>query len=167
MSWLGDLIKHLSLSRSFTGAVFVSSLVLLTGPKLVPEAFDAVPAQWRWAVVAACLFSGVLLLIWAVPPLVKATLTAPGRLWNNPRFNPPTDQENAFILYLGKNHPNDACNIDNLNHAVISKLELIHISASLQRKGLVRVNEYMDDLVSLTERGRVYALQLVRQQPKA
>jgi len=166
VSWLSDLIKHLSLSKSFTGAVFVTSLALIVGPRFVPQAFDAVPAQWRWAVIAACVFSSVLLLIWAVPPVVKATLSAPSRVINNPRINPPNEQESAFLFFLGKNHPNDACNLDHLNHAAVSKLELIEICASLQRKGLVKVNEYMDDLVSLTERGRAYALQLIRQQPK-
>ena len=166
MSWLTDLLKHLSLSKSFTGALFVTSLALLTGPRIAPQYFDAVPAQWRWLVIAACIFSFVLLATWAVPPLVKGTLKAPSRVRNSLRFNPPTEQERAFIYFLGLNHPNDSCNLDHLNHSKISKLELIQLCGSLQRKGLVRVNEYMDDLVSLTDSGRSYALELVKQQPK-
>jgi hypothetical protein len=166
VNWLTDLLKYFSLSKSFTAAVFVTSLTLLVGPKMFPQAFGTVPAEWRWVVVAACIFSFVLLAIWAVPEIVKGAFATPSRLRNNPKFNPPTEKEQAFVYFLGLNHPNDACNLDQLNHTKISKLEFLQLCASLQQKGLVRVNEYTDDLVSLTKNGRAYAMELIGQQPK-
>ena len=108
----------------------------------------------------------MLLAIWAVPEIVRGAFAAPSRLRNSPKFNPPTEKEKAFIYFLGMNHPNDACNLDQLNHSQISKLEFLQLCTSLHQKGLVRVNEYTDDLVTLTKSGRSYAMKLIEQQPK-
>ena len=164
MTWLTDLIKHLSLSKSFTGALFITSLAILAGPELSPELFDPVPAYWRWLVVASCIFSFTLLAFWAAPPVFLGVVSVPNRVRNNPRVNPPTKVENAFLYYMGENYPNGICNIDAIDHSNISKLELLQLCKSLNRKGMISINTYDDDIVSLTERGREYALQLTRQE---
>lgn len=166
MAWLTDLLKYFSISKSFTAAVFVTSLVLLVGPTVSPLPFD-VPAQWRWAVMAACVFSFVLLVIWAVPPVVKSVIAVLSRLRNNPTFNPPTGQEKDLIAFLGQWYPNKFCNLDRIDQSKISKLKLLQLCASLERKGLVRINKYDNNSVILTEKGRDYAAKLARQQSKA
>ena len=162
MAWLGDVLKHLELSKTFAAGVFISSLAMLLGPKFFPDAFDTVPNQWRWVVGGACVFSGVLLTFWAVPPAGKWLTALPSRLRNNPRINVPTPQENGFMAFLGEHFPNDSANLEALRYDKVSKLETLEMCAALHRKGLVRVNEYNDDLVSLTAAGRKYALELLR-----
>jgi len=166
VNWLTDLLKYFSISKSFTLAVFITSLALLVGPKVFPQAFGNVPVEWRWVVVAACIFSFVLLATWAVTDLVKVAFAIPSRLRNNPKFNPLTEKERVFVHFLGLNYPNDACNIDRLDHSNTSKLEFLHLCDSLQQKGLVLVNTHSDNLVSLTKSGRDYAMEIIRQQQK-
>jgi hypothetical protein len=162
MSWLGDVLKHLELSKTFTAAVFVSSLAMLLGPTFFPNAIDAVPNQWRWLVGGACVFSCVLLTFWAVPPTGRWLAALPSRLRNNPRINVPTSQESGFLAFLGEHFPNEPVNLENLRYDKVSKLETLEMCAALHRKGLVRVNEYNDNLVSLSAAGRKYALELMR-----
>jgi len=162
MSWLGDVLKHLELSKKFTAAIFASSLAMLLGPKFFPSVLDAAPNEWRWLIAGTAVFSGVLLTTWTVPPICKWLLALPSGLRNNPRINVPTPQENTFLLFLGEHYPNDSVNLANLRYEKTSKLETLEMCAALHRKGLVRVNEYQDDLVSLTANGRKHALELIR-----
>jgi hypothetical protein len=162
MSWLGDVLKHLEISKAFTGAIFVSSLVVLIGPKLFPNAFDAVPTQWRWLVGGACIFSGTLLVLWAAAPSWRLIVNAPTRLLNSPSLFSPTAKENGFLVFLGENFPNDSAHLDRISNDNISKLETLEMSYDLQRKGLVRVNPFDTNLVSLTPEGRKYALRLTQ-----
>jgi hypothetical protein len=162
MSWLGDMLKHFELSKTFTAAIFVSTLAMLFCPKFFPNVVDTVPSQWRWFVGGTCVFSGVLLTFWAIPPAGKWLANLPNKLRDNPLINTPTPQENIFLVFLGENYPNDLLNLDLLKYNNISKLEVLDMCATLHRKGLVHVNEYSDNLVSLTPAGRKYALKLMR-----
>jgi len=162
MSWLNDLLKHLELSKPFAGALFISSLALLVGPKLAPNAIEAVPSQWRWLVAGTCIFSGALLSLWALPKIWNGALGTTRRVSNSHRFNPLTDRERGFIAFLGEHHPNDSANLEYLRFQEISKLEILQICAVLHRRGLVNVNRYNDNLVDLTAAGRKHALELLQ-----
>jgi RsiW-degrading membrane proteinase PrsW (M82 family) len=116
MSWLGDILKHLELSKKFTAGVFVSTLSLLVGPAFFPEKIAEAPEQWRWLVVGGCIFSGTLLLIWAVTPILRFFSRIPSDLRNNPRISVPTAKENGFLLFLGEKFPNDSADLDLLRH---------------------------------------------------
>ncbi len=159
MSWLGDILKQLEISKAFTGAIFVSTLTVLVAPRFFPEAFDSVPGQWRWLVSGACIFSGALLAIWAAQPLWRFFVRAPGLILNNPKIRTPSDKELGFLAFLGENYPNDSAHLDHIQHDHISKLEALQMCFGLQRKGLVRVNPFETNLVSLTPEGREYASQ--------
>src|SRR5690606_6583166 len=97
MSWLGDILKQLELSRTFTAALFVSSLLMLIGPKFFPHAIDTIPGQWRWLVGGTCIFSGALLAFWSAPAVWNWLLNLPSKLRNNPRINVPTSEENGLL----------------------------------------------------------------------
>ena len=160
MTWLGDLLRHLNISKGFVTAVFVTSLVLIGGPFIAPNWFDPVPSEWRWMVSAAGVFTFMLIVLWLVPLIFQLLISTPRRIRNSPRWNPPTEEERAFIFLLGKISPNDTLDLDLLNNPPMSKLELLALCSSLDKKGLLIVNEYDDNLVSLTAMGRIYALRL-------
>jgi len=61
--------------------------------------------------------------------------------------------------------PTEAFNLEGVNYrnAPYTHLELLQVAYQLKRKGLVRVNSYNENLVSLSEDGRKRALELQRQ----
>lgn len=163
MEWLSDLIKHITISRSFTGAVFFTSGSLLTGPKWFPAYFEPLPKDWIVPATGALIFSGVLLLFWFLP--VAWTVGTKTLLWipqylHSRRLNAA---EEALMFVLA-DVADEYLNLANLDYASgkLSKLEVLALSSSLSRKGLVRINEYDENLIRLSPQGRQRALELRR-----
>ena len=161
MSWIVDIIKHLEISKAFTGAVFVSTLCILIAPKFFPTIFDIVPTEWRWFVIFVCIFSGVLLAIWSISLLFRFVAGYPSRIFNNPRLCAPKAKEKKFLLFLGEYYPDKSVNLDEINNEQISKLETLEIVYNLQRKNLIEINPFYKNFIDLTEEGRKYALRLM------
>ncbi|MBX3628018.1 MAG: hypothetical protein KF892_23620 [Rhizobacter sp.] len=69
-----------------------------------------------------------------------------------------------MLLGMAEN-PNQVLHLANVDYQAIgkSKLEVMATLRSLHGKGLVRVNEYDDNLASLTDKGRDRALEIHRQ----
>jgi len=74
------------------------------------------------------------------------------------------DTEKAFLFLLARN-PSKPIDLDDIDYsrAFGTKLEFHQLAKGLQRKGLVRINDWDDDLISLTEKGRERALEIQRQ----
>jgi hypothetical protein len=164
MNWLTDIIKHLTGSRSFTGAgaLFFASLVLLFGPKIYPNYIETVPVGWSWAVLAVFLFTGFLIVAWTAQWGYKIIISFAAwvkHLMPLQQFN----EEERALLYLLAKRADQPLNLEYLFHNAdgqVSKLELLRIAGQLEQKGYVKKNIFEEKLISLTERGRAYALEV-------
>ena len=60
--------------------------------------------------------------------------------------------------------PSEPINLENINYEAVrmSRLEVLELMHSLKKKGLVLINPYADNLVSLTPTGRQRALEIQR-----
>ncbi|MDB5814880.1 MAG: hypothetical protein JWN23_1997 [Rhodocyclales bacterium] len=161
MEWLSDLVKQITLSRTLTTAVFVATGVLFFGHKIAPAIIDPMPIEWAWLVLGAFLTTSVLVLTWGGRELTRVIGSAYKWAIYHPRFNKPTDIE-FFLLVLLKEGSDEVLNLRDFHYRNpgIKKLELLEASRLLQEKGLLRENAYDENLVSLTQRGRRYALKL-------
>lgn len=163
MDWIPALLKHLSLSRSVVGAAFVTSLVMYLGPRLAPGFVEPVPKEWSWVVPVGLAFSGFLLLLWAA----SATWGFLRRRWAAGTALIASFQlssiEVEFLGAMGIN-PSESLNLDRVNYESLelSRLEVLNVVKGLSKKGLVRVNPYSSELVSLTDSGLERALDIQR-----
>jgi hypothetical protein len=165
MDWIPALLKHLALSRSAIAAAFVTALVLYAGPRLFPTYVEPVPREWAAVVVGVLVFSGFLLCTWAVSGLWRwcarrweqtCALLASQRI---------SDMEADFLRGLGQ-RPSEPWSLERLpyDELQLSRLEVLELVHGLARKGLVSINPYKTELVSLTATGRQRALEIQRRQ---
>lgn len=164
MDWITDLLKHLAVSRSVVGAIFVTAIVMVAGHHLYPSIVPSVPEPWGAGLFAAMILTGTLLLFWGasiisqmVSSFVHSTRTS-GAL---PKLN---ESHYSFLLVLGQD-PLQSLDIDRLNfqEAEVSKLEVLQWADELEKNSLVSINPYHKSLVTLTNEGRGLALKLQKE----
>jgi hypothetical protein len=164
MDWLKDIIKHLAVSRTLVTAVFITALTMFAGPKFVPNIIPEVPKEWSPVLFAAMVLSGSLLVLWAIEGLwkllahgVRSTTASIAAASLSPR-------ESELLLVMGIN-PAQPLNLDAVayENAPFTRLELSALVKQLEQKGLVKLNEWNEDLVTLTQAGKDRALKLQRQ----
>ena len=161
MEWLSELLKHIANSRSFTGAVFVTSGSLLIGPKWFTSYFEVLPKQWIVPTTGALIFSGVLLSFWLTPAAWKLSVKA--IFWFPKYFHSRALTEHEEVLmFILADLADESLNLASLNYTTgaLSKLEVLALSSSLSRKGLVTINQFSENLVTLSAQGRQRALEL-------
>jgi hypothetical protein len=164
MDWLPGLLKHLSISKSVTGAIFVTSATLYGGPRVIPTYVEPVPKDWSAVLVGALVFSGSLLLFWAVAGAWRMVRRGANAATMALAASTLERNEEGFLAVLGMN-PNTPFHLDNVDYAQapFTKLEVLELAESLSKKGLVRISDFNDDLVRLTSEGRKRALEIQRQ----
>jgi hypothetical protein len=160
VDWLPNLLKNLTLSRTFSGALFLASFFLLALPHFREDLIEPVPVGWRWLVAGICIFSGALLFFWSVHGVWKLLLKVPASARNFMPARPLSEAEKAFLIFMGTDFPNESFNADDMRHKHTSKLELLEMCKQLQVAGLVSINPIYDNLISLTGKGREKALLL-------
>jgi hypothetical protein len=69
MELLSEILSHVTVSRTFTGAVFVTSSTLIFGPEAVLNRFSHLPIEWQLPATAVLIFSAALLFFWLVAAL--------------------------------------------------------------------------------------------------
>ncbi len=163
MDWIPALLKHLGLSKSVVAAGFVTSVVLYAGPRIAPAYVDPVPREWSPVVVAVLVFSGFLLLLWAAGGVwarLRSNMAAASAAFASHQLN---QLEMQFLHALGEN-PSEPLNLERVDYTVLqlSRLEVLELVDGLRRKGLVSLNPYSLELVSLTSNGRQRALDIQR-----
>lgn len=163
MDWIPALLKHLSLSRSVVGAAFVTSLVMYLGPRLAPGFVEPVPKEWSWVVPVVLTFSGFLLLLWAASAIwgfLRRRWAAGSALLASFQLS---SIEVEFLGAMGMN-PSEALDLDRVNYESLglTRLEVLSLVKGLSKKGLVRLNPYSSELVSLTDSGLERALEIHR-----
>ena len=163
MDWIPALLKHLAISRSVVGAVFITSAVLYSGPRLLPAYVDPVPKDWAYALVGALVFSACLLLFWscsAAWAMARHRWVKTVALLSSHELG----QLEVDILHsLGEN-PSEPLNIQRVDYEGLglSRLEVLELMHGLSKKGLVSINQFDSKLVSLTPIGRERALEIQR-----
>ena len=115
MSWLSDLLKNLTVSRSAAGALFLATLLLIVLPRRFPAVFQPVPNQWAWLVVGLCIFSCALLVFWSAQAVVSAVRRLPALARSAIPQQPSTDVEATILCHIGLKDPNGVINLDELN----------------------------------------------------
>jgi len=167
MDWLPALLKHLSLARSLIVALFLTCLTLHFGPKLAPSYFNSVPENWSTAIVATGILTGFLVLYWGG----MSSLGVIKRLW---RFGSTRSRslllsgdEKTLMRAMGE-YPREAFNLNHIDYQRfgVSELEVLAVVDGLKKKGLVFINPFAPELISLTEFGRYKTLKIRRKSPK-
>lgn len=164
MDWLKDIIKDLAISKALIAAIFVTAVVMYFGPIFAPAHVPALPRDFLPYLFATMVLTGCLLALWGSVGLwhaSRAGIQKTAETLTNPSL---VDTEKAFLFLLAMN-PSKPINLDDIDYsrAFGTKLEFHQLAKGLQRKGLVRINGWDDDLISLTEKGRERALEIQRQ----
>ena len=162
MDWITDIIKHMTVSRTVTGAAFITSAVLLFGHQLYPTYIESVPEGWSWAVLTMFVFTSCLIGTWAGQGCYKFVFSIISKVKNS-RPLAAIDENEKNLLYLLAKSANRPLNLEELFHSSrgqVSKLNLLHVADQLAQKGYVTKNPFEENLVSLTKRGRVNALEV-------
>lgn len=168
MNWISDVLKHLTVSRSFVVAIFVTSGGLLFGNLYFPKLVKPLPDQWAIAASGALIFSSVLLLWWLIPAIwnyISRLVQSVIQVLNSYSLS---KLEESILLALG-NLADESLDLRTINYSEINlpKLEILNLTTSLAKKGLVRINPFEENLVSLTKRGRQRALKIQRRESAA
>ncbi|WP_372522827.1 hypothetical protein [Sulfuricaulis sp.] len=167
MQWLTDLIKHITISKILAGALFITSSILLWGSKILPAIIDPTPQEWRWFILCIFIFSLSLLVLWSVIPVYRFFRGIGIWVVRHPLFNTPSQIEEIMLDLIGRKFANDWLDLNNpasQDSDGISKLELLALSKSLEKKGLLEIYRFDEDRVRLTPRGRNLALTLIQKQ---
>lgn len=161
MEWLSELVKHITLSRTLSGATFVTSASLMLGHKWLPGYIEPLPKEWGTPTSAALIFSGALLFFWLVPAVWKVGTSAIIWIPKNFLSKSLSPNEKALMQVLAK-LADESLNLNHLAYqsGVLTKLEVLDVTASLARKGLLDINPFEENLVCLSSKGRRRALAL-------
>lgn len=163
MDWITNFLKHLGISRSVIGAAFVTSMVLYIGPRIAPTYVDPIPKEWNSTALVVLVFSASLLVFWAwlgTWNFVKGCWRSASALIASHELS----QTEQGILFAMAERPSEPLNLETINYetASISRLEVLELIHGLKRKGLVSINPYAGNLISLTQVGRQRALEIQR-----
>lgn len=159
MDWL-PVLQNLKKSRVVVVAVFVSTIVAHFGPKHAPSVIDPVGGSLAQYVVPTMIFTGILLVVWS---LIGAWQMC-GAVWVRGsqfvRSQLLNAGERSLLLFMAET-PSSVTNLGRVRMEESTTLELLQISKSLERKGLV-MNVFDEELLLLTEKGKRRALSLQR-----
>lgn len=149
------MLKHLGVSRSAIGAVFVTALTLQFGhswaPKLIPE----IPASWKWVVTGAFVFSGFLLAFWAMAGFWKWSKAVVSSKRDFKRSLVLSPLERSIIVFMGQN-PSEWLDLEAIdyNRLGVTKAKVFVCVEELKQKGLIDGNHFVSgNRVFLTKRG--------------
>jgi len=163
MDWLADILKNLTVSKALIAAVFVTSAVMYFGPILSPINVPKIQSEFIPYLFAGMVLTGCLLFFWGVAwawLLAKTIIRGATKIFTGSRLSEP---ETALLFLMAKD-PTQPINLDSINYsrAPGTKLEFHHWTKQLQTKGLVCINEWNDNLISLTDLGQKRALEIQR-----
>lgn len=155
MEWLPDFLKQITISKSFSGAAFITSASLLFGPRFFPRLFEPLPNKWVAPATGTLVFSLALLSFWLFPEIWR------GIRWTKRYVRSRTLTKNEkFLIFLLADLANEPLDLNALSRQGLPKLELLEWSHSLSKKGLVVINPYNENLITLSTEGRQRALMI-------
>jgi hypothetical protein len=163
MEWINKFIEHLTISKTVSFALAVTSSVLLFGPVVFPGALEPLSKDWKVFAIAALVFSSVILSVSAARGIWVTGSTCFKRAIFSRRAKILTAEELLFIQLLGT-QGNAPLNLTIMGREVSGQkmLERLALSKSLASKGLVECGPYDETIVFLTDAGRKRALDALR-----
>lgn len=161
MDWLADILKNLTISKTLVAAVFVTSAVMYAGPIFAPVSVPKLQPEFVPYLFSAMVLTGCLLVFWGLAALwnlTRVSMRSASRVLADSTLSEP---ETALLFFMAID-PTQPINLDNIDYsrAPGTKLEFHHWTKQLEVKGLARINEWNDNLVSLTDLGREQALKI-------
>lgn len=162
MEWLSEIIKHINASITFTAALFITSTALIIGPSYYPSLFNELDGKWKIGAVGMAVFSATMIIVWLIPKLwqgAKSIFTKGSIALSSKSLSA---NEKDLISALGR-LADESLNLRNLNYSEVglSKLEVLALSKKLSGKGLVDINMFEENLISLSSLGRDKAIKLM------
>lgn len=164
MNWLADIVKNLTVSKILVTAVFITATTMYFGPIVAPESVPKTPSDLVSYVFALMVLTGCILLLWGLS-VIWSVMKDGARGFSHVLTNQTlSSQEIGLLLFMAKD-PSRAIDLERLDYQRIggTKLEYHQLTKQLEIKGLARIYNWDDNLISLTERGRVRALELQKQ----
>ena len=163
MGWLSDLFKHITISKPLTASAFPALFAVSFGYKWFPDYFQKLPGVWSTVVLGLLIFSGFLLAIWFLPYVWNFLSRSVSTVYMYFYARNLSDLEKNVILALAIKYADEAMNLRDINYENTGhpKLKVLDATYKLSKKGLVRLNSYDENLVSLTKKGRALGLSLV------
>lgn len=164
MEWLLELVKHVSISRTFTGAVFVTAITTLAGSRIFPNLIEAPPKEWVPIATGVAIFSGALLFFWLVAGGWNLCLSGFRALSRRRAKNfRLSAQEYAFLEMLSECE-DETLDLSRINYqrAKLSKLELLELVDKLAKYELLYRNDFGENLIAMTAEGRRTVLSVQR-----
>lgn len=158
MEWLSQLFKHFRDSRVFTGAVFVTCVVILYGNYLLPDSIPELPSNIKLIATAGLVFTGTLVLLGIVPGIVSAlknwVITAK-QYFGGLRVS----HLKQVIILVISNQPDESFNLYELEFESdgITPIAAFEAASALEAKGYVSINRYHRRYIKLTIKGRKMA----------
>jgi hypothetical protein len=164
MNWLSDIIKNLEISKTLVVAIFVTATVMYFGPIHAPAHVPAMEQRFAPYVFAAMALTGCLLALWLTDGASRIFRAGVHMIAIAFMRSSLMDSERAILLVLAKD-PTQALDLANIDYTTApgSKLEFHQLAKGLVSKGLVSINDWDHNLISLTEKGRENALEIQRQ----
>jgi hypothetical protein len=163
LEWLKGILEHLAVSRALVAAVFLTACTMLWGPAIAPEIVPASPDAWRPLLFGAMILSGCLLFFWGATGAWHFS----AELWSSARAalaaRHLTQSEVDLLAAMGDN-PREPLRLNAIDYErlPLSRLEFLNVVRSLDHKGLVSMNPYASELVTLTRAGERRALEIHR-----
>lgn len=165
MEWLNEFVKMLKGSITLALALFVATLVTLVLPMAYPRSFPVVPDIWRIPVQVACLFSFVLVTLWAVDGLAKKGARWSRKLRMLPVFSRLTSDETHVLVQMGEHHSTSVFDLDRIPTENGQRLHTLLACKSLEKKGLLRLG--FGSTIVLTDQGLERAAMLLAEAKEA
>lgn len=163
MDWLADILKNLTISKALVASVFISSVIMYFGPMLAPSDVPGLQKELVPYLFAVMVLTACLLLFWGLAAFWNLTMTSM-RSAARALDSSLSEPEVALLFVMAKD-PTQPINLDNIDYSKApgTKLEFHHWTKKLEAKGFAQINEWDDNLISLTHLGRNKALEIQRQ----
>lgn len=165
MEWLYEIIKHINASITFTASLFITSTALIIGPSYYPSLFNELDGKWKIGAVGMAVFSATMIIVWLIPKLWQGAMSIFTKGSIALSSKSLSANEKDLIPALGRlaDESLNLRNLRNLNYSEVglSKLEVLALSKKLSGKGLVDINMFEENLISLSSLGRDKAIKLM------
>ena len=158
MSYISELFKEITTSKILTGALFITSGIMIFGHHYFPLTIETVPSQWLWLLKAIFLFSSSLLIFWCIQKILEFCRQA---IKQSFIFNKPSKQATELLRIIVGNgdmtsHLSD---IESTNKSY-SMVVLLELSRELVSKGYAEQVDTYETKLRSTSKGRQYILKL-------
>lgn len=155
MSWIADLIKHITASNKLMGAVLITSIAVVLGPAYLPT-LKPVPEGWQWVPVSAGIFSFTMLALSLATQLGVMAAKIPKKISSTVLLVNPQGLELGLLKHLGESFGESTMNLDDLDYSKVKRLDVLGARDALALKGLIAIADWSPNIIWITREGRMF-----------